>query len=309
MPLRIAYFGLPLAACLLTRDSHEIALAVLAPVAAPGRRRLIHELGSRRVLDAHKLGRELERAVEEALHREGPDLVVSWFWTRRLPARWLELAPLGGVGVHPSLLPRHRGPDPYYWAIDSGDRDSGVTVHRLTARYDDGNVLAQRRLSVGDRNSWQLARALDRPSLAALRQCVRDFARGAIPQGAPQDETLATWAPVPSGEELRVDLRWPTQRVLRRIRALSPVPALKLDVEGLEVTVLDAVACDDAPRALDPGEACVAGEPPKLVFRTGDGGVRVERGSLELEQAEVVRSGAEIGAALRAHLAGRARER
>jgi methionyl-tRNA formyltransferase len=54
-----------------------------------------------------------------------PELLVSWFWTKRVPARVRALAPLGAIGVHPSLLPRHRGPDPFFWAIDQGDRAGG----------------------------------------------------------------------------------------------------------------------------------------------------------------------------------------
>ena len=67
----------------------------------------------------------------------------------------LEVAPLGAIGVHPSLLPRHRGPDPYFWAIESGDLETGVTAHRLEEEYDTGAILAQRRLAIdASWNSW-----------------------------------------------------------------------------------------------------------------------------------------------------------
>src|SRR5690606_41502429 len=174
--------------------------------------------------------REAERLAR--LERDRPDLLVSWFWTRRLSSTWLALPRRGALGVHPSLLPRHRGPDPYFWAIDSGDRETGVSVHLLEPEYDTGAVLDVERLEVGERTSWQLARALDRPSLRALRRVVAAYASGTPPPAVPQAEALARQAPEPTGDLLRVRWEWPTERVLRRIRALSPVPGLALELFG-----------------------------------------------------------------------------
>jgi methionyl-tRNA formyltransferase len=260
---------------------------------------------SSRIFEANALGARLDAVVQAALVRQKPDLVVSWFWTRRLPAEVLGAARLGGVGAHPSLLPRHRGPDPYFWAIDSGDAETGVTIHRLTERYDDGEIIDSSSLVIGDRDAWQLARALDRPSLALLRACVRAFASGGSPPATPQDETRASWAPEPSGDELRMDFRWPTERALRRIRALGPVPGLPLEIEGLALTVTRAGAAEDYPAALEPGEAAVVGEPPLLVLRTGDGALRVERAVLDHDPPGIPLSAAETGGIVRRHLAAR----
>lgn len=303
MPLRIAFFGLPLAACLLHGDGHDVRLAVLAPANGPGRRRLFRAIGAERVLSANALGARLDETVRGALEREPPDLVVSWFWTRRLSNEVIGAARFGGIGAHPSLLPRHRGPDPYFWAIDSGDRETGVTVHRLTERYDDGDVLASSALVIGERNAWQLARALDRPSLVLLRDAVRSFARGTPPDGVPQDESRATQAPEPSGDELRVDFRWPTERALRRVRALAPVPGVPLSVEGLELVVTRARAAEEFPRALEPGEAAIVGEPKVLVLRTLDGALAVERALFDLETHEIPLSEAQTAELALRHLA------
>lgn len=302
MPLRIAFFGLPLGAWLLHRDGHDLRFAVLSPAEGPGRRRLERVLGAERVVHAGELGQRLDEVVLATLTREAPDLIVSWFWTRRIPARVLELARFGGVGAHPSLLPRHRGPDPYYWAIDSGDVETGVTIHRLTERYDDGDILARRSLVIGNRDAWQLARALDRPSLELLRSEVSSLARGGTQKAVSQDDSLATLAPVPSGDELRVDFRWPTERILRRIRALAPVPGLPLEVEGLPLVVTGARAAEDYPRALEPGEAAVVGEPPALVLRTGDGAFVVERAVFDLETPGNPLSAAETARVVQRHL-------
>ncbi len=282
--IRIAFFGLPLAACLLSNDGFEPSLAVLSPLVAPGRRRVVNRLGER-VVDAFERDPgEVHREIDARITALRPDLVVSWYWTRRIEKRWLDAARLGGIGAHPSLLPRHRGPNPFFWAIDSGDAETGVTVHRLTERYDEGDVLLQERLVVGERNAWQLARALDRPSLRLLRRAVRLFSEGRPPESAPQDEARATWAPEPSGDALRVDFRWPTGRVLRRIRALAPVPGVALEIRGVRVFVTAAERAASFPKVLVAGEAALTDA--GVVVRTSDGAVLLTRAVLADDGSE-----------------------
>jgi methionyl-tRNA formyltransferase len=257
-----------------------------------------------RVLQATALGAELESVVDAHLASEAPELLVSWFWTRKLPVRWLEAGRLGALGVHPSLLPRHRGPNPYFWAIDAGDAETGVSVHRLEAEYDTGPILDRETLAVGERNSWQLARALDRPSLRALRRTVRRFAEGAVPREVPQLARDATQAPEPSGPLLRVDFQWTTERVLRRIRALSPVPGLALTLAGLPFFVTEARAAQGFVSTLEPGEAQIAGS--RLLLRTADGAISVERATAESELGDALdMSGPELAQALAERLESR----
>lgn len=292
--MKIAYFGLPLGALALAGDGLSLGPVVLAPVDAPGRRRAQKLWPA--ALDALAAGPDFDKQVSAALASEQPALLASWFWTRRLPAEWLGLPPLGAIGIHPSLLPRHRGPNPYFWAIDSGDELTGVTAHRLEPDYDTGVMLGARTIEVAERDAWQLARALDRPSLALLRATVARLARGeSLPETA-QDENLATWAPEPSGDALRVDFGWTTERVLRRIRALSPTPGLALEVEGVELFVTRAVAVATYVAALLPGEAHIA--PDALFLRTGDGAVQVT-GAFFPDTEESVASAGSVAAALR----------
>jgi methionyl-tRNA formyltransferase len=303
--LKIAFFGLPLAACLLREDGHEVQLAVLAPVdGAPGRRRLTRKIGAGRVVHAAEVGDALDSFVEQRLSALRPDLLVSWFWTRKLPARWLKAARHGGIGVHPSLLPRHRGPDPYFWAIDSGDSISGVTLHQLSPEYDDGPILLQAELPIEGRNAWQLARALDRPSLRILRAGVGRMAEGAPLRGTPQNPDQATWAPLPEDSLLRMTWSWPSERVLRRIRALSPVPGLALELGGVELFVTAAEVAAEFPRALHPGEAGVGEPPARALIRTGDGAIAVTRAILA-ESAKA--PGAELDARAIAELVAASR--
>jgi methionyl-tRNA formyltransferase len=177
--LKIAFLGLPIAGLLLAADGHDVVWAGVCRRGAPGTRRLVRTLGADRVAVVPLLDGE---DVVARIAAAEPELLVSWFWTKRVPARVRALAPLGAIGVHPSLLPRHRGPDPFFWAIDQGDRETGVTAHRLEDEYDTGAVLGRRALAIDPRwNAWTLAKRLDRPSLSLLRETVAAFSRGERP--------------------------------------------------------------------------------------------------------------------------------
>jgi methionyl-tRNA formyltransferase len=277
--MKLAFFGLPLAAALLARDGHTIVFgAACAP--GPGLRRLTRRIAPGRTElkpDASS------KATLERVRAAAPDLIVSWFWTTKLPPSLLSLAP--AVGVHPSLLPRHRGPDPYFWAIDSGDEVTGVTAHLLDTEYDTGAVLARRELPIAPAcDAWQLARALDRPSLTLLRDVVRAYAEGHPPAPQPQDDSLATEAPEPSDADLAIRWSWPSSRVCRRVRAAAPWPGAWTEIDGHIVTLVRVRATVDFPRALEPGEAAIRPD-GRAVVRTGDDAVELLEGRDEDDRA------------------------
>ena len=252
--MKILYLGLPLGALMLLREGHDLVGACISRPAMPGMRRLRRLMAAR---NAPLLGRPdlSNTAVQTLLATTEPDLVVSWFWTRRIPATVLAAATHGGVNVHPSLLPRHRGPDPYFWTLALGDEETGVTAHWITSAYDEGEILSQRAVRVPDRvNAWQLARALDRPSLEALRDVVRAIERGEV-RGVAQDSARATQAPSPTDDDCEIAWDTPADLVVRRVRAAAPDPGAYTGFNDETVVVLSARRLDRALRGLEPGDA------------------------------------------------------
>lgn len=296
--MRIAFVGLPLAAILLARDGHDVVWAGVCRENALGTRRLTRMLGNDRVAIVPNLGACVDRV--RALE---PELVVSWFWTKNVPAAFRSVATHGAVGVHPSLLPRHRGPDPYFWAIFEGDRVTGVTAHVLDDAYDTGRMLGKRELTIDPSwNAWTLAKKLDRPSLALLRETVRAFAESRPPRPVAQDEALATEAPSPTDDML--EIRWTddASRVERLVRAASPWPGAFTEI-GDEILVLTHVRpTHDHPAVLTPGQAFVRKDGIAIV-RTADAAVELRRARFEdddreldaLAIAEIVDTAREIG--------------
>lgn len=267
--MRIAFFGLPLAALALLADGHEIAIAALSRKNLPGTRRLRRALGDRVLVTPR---------VDASFVIPDVELIVSWFWTKKLPVELVKRARFGGFGVHPSLLPRWRGPDPYFAAIDGGDEVTGVTAHRLDAEYDTGAILGRRSVTIDPEwSSWQLARALDRPSLELLRETVRAFERGEVREEQ-QDESRVTLAPEPGDELLEIDWHRDAALVARRIRAAAPYPGAWTFIGEDAVIITRARSAETLTDVL-PGQACVI---------DGRGYVAAATGSVELLEGRLV---------------------
>jgi methionyl-tRNA formyltransferase len=270
---RFAYFGLPLGALALARAGFVPTLIVLGHTDTPGARRVRRQLGKRALILARP---ELsDPDVVATLASARPDAILSWFYPKQLPACVLRLAPRGAFGAHPSLLPRWRGPDPTFWAIYSGDRETGVSLHRLEAEYDTGAVIETERVTIGDRDTaWRLAKRLDRPGLALMVRCARALSAGAELVGVAQDDTLATSAPLPDEQLLSIDWTRPADEIVRLVRAAAPYPGASAELGDELVEILEATTYARAlPRVLEPCDAVWT--PEGLVVRAGDRGVLV----------------------------------
>lgn len=285
--MRFLYFGLPLGAEILRRAGYVPVVASFGHLTMPGLRRARMRLdvprwrgspvgapGERTLL----LGKPdlSDEGVVRALESTRPDVLLSWFWPNRIPERVLALAPRGAFGVHPSLLPRHRGPDPYFHAIAQGDAVSGATLHRLAAEYDTGNLIASKSIPIRSTDTaWSLARRIDRPSLALLVECVERLAQGEALEGAPQDESLATQAEQPDEEALSLDWDRPADELARLVRAAAPAPMAGMLLGDQMVLVAKARVYDGAvPDVLDPGDAWRTSD--GVVVVTGDGALLLE---------------------------------
>ena len=221
--MRIAFFGSgsPMSALALDAvAAHGTVVAVVVPAAVRGRgpRALWRALARRRAARvlterARGLG---ARALPFARGRDGdlaaalsalrPDLVCVATFPYLVPPTALALAPLGALGLHPSLLPRHRGPDPLFWSYFDGDDVTGVSVFRLDEGADTGPVVAQETVALPrGRPGHEVYDEIARRGAGLLAAAVARAAAGKV-EGVPQDEGAATRQPAPSVDTCRVAL-------------------------------------------------------------------------------------------------------
>jgi methionyl-tRNA formyltransferase len=229
-------FAVPMFRELLASPHAIVAVVTRPDRAPPGRRpppnpmREAATAAGLGILDPERVN---DPAVAAALSALRPDLFVVCDYGQILSRDLLGVPPLGGINLHGSLLPRHRGAAPVQWAIRSGDAVSGVSVIHMTPALDAGHVIVARSTPVGPRET---AAELE-PRLAALgagavidaieRMQAALAATGSVAEiGVPQDAAQATRAPRLAKQDGVVDWTLPAAALERLRRALEPWPRL-----------------------------------------------------------------------------------
>ncbi len=195
--------------------------------------------------------------LTRALRGYQVDLAVVYGFNWPLPGNLLHSLPHGALNVHPSALPRYRGPAPVHWALRNGDPTIGVTVHRMTEQLDSGPILAQRSgIPLDEEMTQELLWRRVAPVVRDLLGAALDRV-AAGDQGEPQDESAATRAGYLEPEFSVVDWSQPAADIHNQVRThrfMRSGPTAQLD--GLQVRILDTrrnpgdgvrVECGDGP--------------------------------------------------------------
>jgi methionyl-tRNA formyltransferase len=149
-----------------------------------------------------------------------PDVVVMASFDQILTAETLAVPTRGWLNIHPSLLPRHRGPEPIYWTIANGDAEAGITVHLTVPRIDAGPILAQRRVELSDgETAGTLSKRLVAEGLLALDETLARLEAGKA-EAIPVDLEQGSYEPPVRQSEL--DWDQPLQQIDRLVRAGHP---------------------------------------------------------------------------------------
>lgn len=209
----------------------------------------------------------------------GADLMVVAAYGQILKPEVLSATRLGGINLHASLLPRHRGAAPVAWAIASGDEETGVTVIRMTPSLDAGEVIGARRTPIGlEETAGALEARLSLIAADMAVEAVDRLAAGPV-AGHSQNPALVTRAPK-LGKAMG-DLDWSrdARELARWVRAMQPWPTAftTLHRQGQPpLRVLVAVAIPMEAAAAVPGDVM---EPPAdlscLPVRCGQGALGI----------------------------------
>ena len=169
-----------------------------------------------------------ERAREEAflaaLAAWQPDLVAVAAYGQILPQSILDLPRFGCLNVHTSLLPKYRGAAPIQWAILNGDAETGVTIMKMDAGLDTGDILTQAKTPIHpEDNSETLHDRLARMGAELLGRTLPDYVAGKL-TAQPQPAAGASYAPKIKKQDGHIDWHQPAAMVWNRVRGLAPWP-------------------------------------------------------------------------------------
>lgn len=160
----------------------------------------------------------------QGLREFRPDLLVVAAYGQILSKDVLAVAPNGGINVHASLLPKYRGAAPINWAIYHGEKQTGVTIIRMSIYLDAGDMVAQEALDIGpEETAGELESRLAPVGARLAVQVIRHIAAGAI-QGIKQDKSQATKAPKLTKEHGLINWSLPALQVCNQVRAMQPWP-------------------------------------------------------------------------------------
>jgi methionyl-tRNA formyltransferase len=169
-----------------------------------------------------------ERARDEQFIAElralQPDLIVVVAYGQILPPAILDLPRHGCLNIHTSLLPKYRGAAPIQWAIANGDTETGVTLMRIDAGLDTGDIVAQRRTPIRpEDDSATLHDRLAQLGAELLAQTIPDYVAGKIQPKAQPAEGASSAAKIKK-EDGRIDWNQPGRTIWNRLRAFTPWP-------------------------------------------------------------------------------------
>jgi UDP-4-amino-4-deoxy-L-arabinose formyltransferase/UDP-glucuronic acid dehydrogenase (UDP-4-keto-hexauronic acid decarboxylating) len=214
----------------------------------------------------------------ERIRQLKPEVLFSFYYRHMVKPSILEIPTVGCFNLHGSLLPRYRGRAPINWVLVNGETETGVSLHHMTPRPDDGDIVGQRRIAIDEDDT---AISLHHKAATAARELLDDVLPKILQGTAsrtPQDPSLASYFGGRRPADGEIDWTRSAREVRNLVRAVTkPYPgafSYLVDRKVLFWTV-DEVA---AARPAAPG-AVLSLEPP--VIACGEGAVRVRMGQPE----------------------------
>ncbi|HJV89842.1 MAG TPA: formyltransferase family protein [Holophagaceae bacterium] len=206
--------------------------------------------------------------VHARIRAQAPDLLLSFYFREMIQGRFLELPRLGAFNLHGSLLPKYRGRAPLNWVLVKGETETGITLHAMTPKPDDGHIVAQAALPI----AWdETALSLTWRAAEAGRELVRTVAPRLADGTAPRvdQKTLgpSTYFGGRKPADSRLDFAMPVAEAFNQIRAVAdPWPNAFLETSSGPLKVAWAL-----PTALPCAPGCFrqTSEGTLLGFRDG----------------------------------------
>ena len=173
----------------------------------------------------------------QALRELKPDVCAVVAYGRILPQRVLDIATLGNVNIHASLLPQYRGSAPYQWAVLDGLTETGVTAQHMALKMDAGDIIDVAKTPIGENET--AGELLDKLAVLGADLLSRVLTKFEIgrPEGTKQDEFQVSFAPMLDKSMCPIDWSKTAQQVHNQVRGLHPWPVATMELKGQKFKV------------------------------------------------------------------------
>lgn len=262
----------------LHQSEHTVSLVVTQPDRPKGRGRKIVSPPVKR--EAVRLGYDVTQpesikteTVYRRLKKLKPDFLVVVAFGGILSDELLSLPRIGALNIHPSLLPKYRGPAPIQHALINDEKETGVTIMMLDSGLDAGDILMSGQTAISpDDTSETLHDSLSRRGAELLVLTLDQFKTHTIKR-IPQDHSKATYAPLLKKKDGLIDWAMPAEKLVAFVRGMTPWPGAHTFINGKRhkiFKVVPAKANEDAA----PG-VVLSGFQDELRVATGKGAVSI----------------------------------
>src|SRR5713226_1160898 len=190
-PLRLLFCGTPQFAVptlrhLLAQPEFEVLAVITQPDRPRGRGHEVSfspvkQIALEAKIPAHQPEKIRAPEIQELLQKLAPDAIVIIAYGQIIPARLLPIPRLGWINLHASLLPKYRGAAPINWAVVNGEIRTGLTTMRIDAGMDTGEMLLQREVEIGPKETApELAARMADLGAPLMSETLRGLAAGTI---------------------------------------------------------------------------------------------------------------------------------
>lgn len=210
----------------------------------------------------------LDGACREAVEPLGCVLLVSFAYGHIFGPKFLAMFKMGGINLHPSLLPKYRGCTPIPAAILNRDGKTAVTVQSLALKMDEGNILSQKILSLdGTETSGNLLMKAAEIGAELISGLLKEASKnGSLPEGKPQ-EGVASYTGIITKADGQIDWNKSAVEIDARLRAYTPDPGIWCMDGNESLKIIEAVAKeDDEHSALLPAGKVIRFSKPEGIF-------------------------------------------
>ena len=164
----------------------------------------------------------------------GPDFIVLVAYGNLLPDNIISVPKKGVINIHPSLLPKYRGPAPIQHALINNEKETGVTIMMLDSGMDTGDILMSKRIFIAsDSTAETLHDTLSREGAELLSLTLDGFRNNTI-KGIPQDHSKATYAPLLKKKDGLIDWTQTAEKLGAFIRGITPWPGAYTFMDGTQ---------------------------------------------------------------------------
>ncbi len=278
--MKLAYFGTPDFAVptlnALVESRHEVVLVVSKPDKPVGRRKVmtsppVIEAARRLDLPMKQPKGMKDGTFSDTLAECEAEIAVVVAYGKLIPDNLLTVPPRGFVNLHPSLLPRHRGPSPIQWALVCGDRTTGVTSMQLDEGMDTGPILLQERLAILPMDTAETLSPRLAELGAQLMVTTLDVLEDGSVEPRSQPEDGANVTPMLRRTFAKIDWTMPARQLVNRLRGFTPWPGLYTKFRGGRLKIFGLEEIRPAPAGNEEAGTVLDAGPPGILIRCGRG--------------------------------------